>query len=468
MWHDLLVIIVLTTGILFALRQPFYGILLYMWVAHFRPTDWAYAGWLTSIPMADIAAGLTLMLMVIQHRRYPVALFHWAVLGFVVQGALSAQYGVNPEVSWQWYQTFLPAAITSYIITVLVDREDRLRLALIVLVVSMGIEPAKQGLVTLVLRPGAANMNNMNSVGDNNGVGLAMAMLLPITLSLIRTSTIRWERWGLILFCVGLLHRCLTTYSRGTFLTLGVLGLLVILRGRHKVRNLVGIVLISIISWNVMPDAFHERMATINQFNTEDHEMEYSAASRLHLWHTATIMANDRPLQGVGFGAYSAAYRDYDPSQGAYGLIKEAHGSLPGVLADTGYPGLLLYLLVLGTAMWGLVRARRLASFLEPGSVLFEYATGLQYAIIAFLVGGAFLSFMYFEIVWHILALSVVVSILVQEQLRQESRTRLEHSRRRAEEAEAQVIEQPPDLPPVAVPHYRPQQGRPPGPDWQP
>lgn len=80
--------------------------------------------------------------------------------------------------------------------------------------------------------------------------------------------------------------------------------------------------------------------------------------SRLVIWETGWLMFRDRPLAGVGAGAFRAAYADYSyRSNDLFGPdteygVPHAHQLYVSVLAETGLPGILGLLLV----WWLIVR----------------------------------------------------------------------------------------------------------------
>ncbi|MBI5136400.1 MAG: putative O-glycosylation ligase, exosortase A system-associated [Nitrospirae bacterium] len=420
--RTLLVIGIFLFGIYQSLRSPFHALLLYLWVAHFRPQGWAYNS-LDFIPMSMIAAVIVLGYTLLVHRRYSLNALQLYMLLFCFLGALSTWQSVNVEYSWTWYQVFLKVVIITYVLSVLVDDLHKFRWAVFIICVSLGAEAAKQGLVGLVVSPGAMNPNRIEHLGDNNGVGLGMLMLLSLTLGLFQASTKRWERAFLALLALGVLVRAVTTYSRGAFVTLAVLLAFLWWQNTHKFRSVFVIGLLLALVGAFMPQQYYDRMATITEVVQDEGVQESSAASRLYLWGVAAQMANDHPLNGVGFNAFSEAYGWYDLLDGAYGERKEAHGSLPGVFADTGYTGGSVYVLMLLTALYYMRRVKRQAGQLgDGGRTLRCYATGLQNALICFMVGGSFLSAMYYEIIWHVLGLCAALALISRRMLAEQAR----------------------------------------------
>jgi O-antigen ligase len=159
----------------------------------------------------------------------------------------------------------------------------------------------------------------------------------------------------------------------------------------------------------VLPSAFWERMSTIQQAAGGDVYADGSVAGRIHYWGVAVIMANDRPLVGVGQNAYNAVYDSYDPSNGAYGFRRSVHSQWFGMLAELGYPGLLLFIAVLGYAFFVCWRTRRQARGHPQLANLAHYATAIEGALLTAVIGGTFYPFHYNEMLWHTIALSMVV-----------------------------------------------------------
>jgi len=423
MLRDVLVLAVFVWGLYMSLRAPFYALMLYLWIAHFRPQSWAWAGWLHDIPMSLIAAILVFGYTLLAHRRYTMNPLQMFMILFCIMGAVSAYYSLAPDQSWRWYPDFLKVVAVTYVLSILVDDLHKFRVAGLVIAFSLGAEAAKQGLVGMILHPGGKNSNAIPHLGDNNGVGLGMVILFAIIVGLYQASTERWQRVLLALLGTGVLLRGVTTYSRGAFLTLAVLSLLLWLQEKRKFRNALVVVAAVMAFMSVMPESYFQRMDTISEVFEEEGVQEASAASRIYMWGLAVEMANDYPFTGVGFNAYGNAYSSYDTMGGRFGLNRSAHGSIPGVLADTGYIGAILYVSVFLTALLYTMRIKRLAQFLERGAEIHIYATALQNALICFLVGGAFLSYMYYEIVWHVLgltaALGLITKSLMVEQVRE-------------------------------------------------
>jgi putative inorganic carbon (HCO3(-)) transporter len=425
MLRTLFVTVIFLVGVYYAIRGPFYALLLYLWIAYFRPQEWVWGGWITSAPISMLTALVVVGYALVAHRRYslgPVQLF---MVLFLIWSTLSTAASLDPNYSRAWLEAFAKTVLIAYLISVLLTDMDKFRIATVVLVLSAGAEHAKQGIVNTITSPGQANYNITPHLGDNNGVALAMLMLFCLTVALFKTARHRWEKILYLGFGAGLLLRALNSYSRGAFVTLAVLMVLYWLQERGKFRNLLVAAALVMLVVSIMPERYFHRMDTIVTPIEGDQPMESSAASRLHLWQMAVLMANDRPFLGVGFNAYKHVYPDYDTSNGEFGKVKSAHGSFPGVLADTGYVGLFLFAGVVFSSLLVARRVMRESSLHEDGERFRHLAQGVQNAVIAFIVGGTFLSYMYIELVWHLFGFAAAVGLLSTAALsRQRQRVR--------------------------------------------
>ena len=140
-------------------------------------------------------------------------------------------------------------------------------------------------------------------------------------------------------------------------------------------------------------------------------------------WHALTVgalftlaflsgCANDKPFGG-GFDVYTAAnYAAYNKDSV---LPQAAHSIYFSVLAEHGYVGLVLFLV-----LWALTfrlsgSLRRKSRGSEESSWVFHLASMCQVSLVGFAIGGAFLSLAYFDFAYNIIALLVVANRWIAE-----------------------------------------------------
>jgi putative inorganic carbon (HCO3(-)) transporter len=415
MLRAIFVSVIILYGLFQSFRSPFYALLFYLWIAYFRPEFWLWSDWVSQLNLSLIVGVIVLISTVLSGRRLRFGIGPCLMLLFLAQTLVSTLMSPAFAYAWPYWQDFAKSTIISLLIVTLVTDERKLRLTFLVIAFSLGLEAVKQGWAQLLLNPGAANNNENAVLGDNNGVAVGMFMLVAILVALARTAPGRKEKLAHRFAIFGVLYRGISTFSRGGFLACGALAIHFLMRAKRKFAAAVGMALVALLIVPVMTDAFWERMGTITTATENVDTANESSEGRVHFWQVAVAMANDRPLTGVGHNAYPALYDQYDTTEGEYGFGRAVHSSWFAILSEAGYPGLLLFLFILGSAVWACRRARRLAKKHPSLQNLGFYAIAIEGALVTFAVGGSFVTIQYVELVWHTLALSIVIDRLVAE-----------------------------------------------------
>jgi probable O-glycosylation ligase (exosortase A-associated) len=395
-----------------ALRGPFEALLFYLWLAYFRPETWMWNPGLIAALNLSFSAGVYLLIRSLPSlNKAPFDLRAMLLLAFLLLTGLSAWMAPESTMAWSRWISFGKTLTVSYLLYVLASQDlVRFRTTVVVIALSQGFESIKQGFAGLLLNPGGVNMNRLPHLGDNNGVAVGMLLLATLFIALARTAPSKWERRLHLFFLVGVLARSITTYSRGAFLALGAFAVVYVLRSNQKMKALVGVVAISAIILPVLPSAFWDRMNTMNV--TSEDQLDTSSVSRLHFWRVATLMAADHPLLGIGYDSFNVVYNEYDFSLGFYGQGRSVHSMWFGVLAEVGYPALLLFIAMFVLALTGM---QRVAAWARRGELPLEFyhlAVSLQVAFVAAAVGGSFLPWQYVEMLWHFIALTMALRAL--------------------------------------------------------
>jgi probable O-glycosylation ligase (exosortase A-associated) len=123
-------------------------------------------------------------------------------------------------------------------------------------------------------------------------------------------------------------------------------------------------------------------------------------------------MAIDRPLGG-GFQSFQpGTFAQYAPDPAR---VHDSHSIYFGTLGHHGFVGLALFLTLL--AMTWLKCGSTLKSASRSPDLLWarDLSAMIQTSLAAYLSAGAFLGLMYFDYVYHLVALSVVVHELVRQ-----------------------------------------------------
>ena len=411
MLRTILVLVITALGIGFAFQGALYSLLFYLWVAYFRPETWVWNDWVRNLNLSYAVGAWTVIAVVLTRVRWRFNVRVLLLGLFLLQTLLSALFTSRPDYVWPFWVEFCKTACITYLIVILVTSVADLRLALLVIGLSLGFEAAKQGWMGLLTHPGAANLNELPMLGDNNGVAVGILMLVPILTALAGTAKHKGEETFLRILAVGSLYRAISTYSRGGFLACGALGVMYLSRSSKRMAAVLGVMLVVMLIAPAMPNAFWDRMSTINQ--AEDG----SALGRLHFWQVAIDMADEHPLVGVGHNAYNAVYDDYDHSNQQFGAARSVHSIWFGYLAELGYPGLLLFAVQLLLGFRAASRARKAAALNPAYAELGKFAFAIEASLVVFAVGGSFVPLQYNEMFWHVIGFSIVLNGLAAEAL---------------------------------------------------
>jgi len=192
--------------------------------------------------------------------------------------------------------------------------------------------------------------------------------------------------------------------SRGAILAIGAVGAFFWWKSKSKVLTGFVFILLATFTFLFMPASWHQRMATINNY-----EQDTSAMERITAWEYSIKVANDR-ITGGGFNSWSLEnYR-------RYGIRAHkafvAHSIYFSVLNDGGWLGLIMFLTIL-YLMWRQLGSVIKATEGDPDRADYNFlARMLQISLLAFMSGGAFLSLSYFDLAWHLMAITLVLTQL--------------------------------------------------------
>lgn len=173
----------------------------------------------------------------------------------------------------------------------------------------------------------------------------------------------RRRKWGLCAF-TGVLVLCLLlTYSRGAWVSLGVMAaVLAMVYDRRIWFAFLAVPLVLLLYHGQITERF------LSLFSGED----TSTLLRFALWESTEAMIADHPAAGVGWGLYYLAYPSYNFFiQNSETVIYHAHNMYLSVFAETGIPGGLCYFLFF------LAHARLAVRLYRRGETSFIRAAGL-------------------------------------------------------------------------------------------
>ena len=138
-----------------------------------------------------------------------------------------------------------------------------------------------------------------SNLADNNFVGLAMVLIIPLCFSQAKMQIKKIVSLGFMGIGFASIITCVLTYSRGALLGLFVVGFYYFYQTKNKIRSAIIIVIVIIAGLNYLPLTWFDRMHTIKTY-----EQDNSANQRLGSWLFSYNIAKGNILGG-GFGCFT-------------------------------------------------------------------------------------------------------------------------------------------------------------------
>ena len=399
--RDIVLLGIVVAALPFACRHTWIAVLLWTWISIMNPHKLAW-GFAMSMPFAAMAAAAAAISLFVSKDkvRLPANAAVVALIVFTLWMVVTTIFAINPDESWfDLKRNFKIQAMTLVALAALRERRH-IELFIWVNALSLGFYGFKGGLFTILTGGGQHVWGPPGGfIEGNNEVGLALVMIIPLMNYLRSMETRKWLRWALAVLMVFTAVAVLGTQSRGAFLAIVAMGVVLWLRSKEKAMAAVVIGLTGLALTQFMPASWEERMQTIGAYSQDG-----SAMGRINAWQMATHLANDRPLGG-GFYIYTnEIFARYAPVPDD---IHAAHSIYFQVLGEHGYFGLILFLSVGFFTFRTAYRIRRVARDREDARWLYHLAGMMQVSMIGYAVGGAFLSLAYFDLPYNVLVIIV-------------------------------------------------------------
>lgn len=221
-------------------------------------------------------------------------------------------------------------------------------------------------------------------LGDPNDLSLVLLFGAGFSLSLL-LSDADGKGWRLIgaLGVVLVSGAIIATQSRG-----GLLGLCAVsaLFAWHRVRSKALLITLGVLA--LMALFVLAGISGRASGGAAESGVDASAMGRLYAWQAAWGMALDHPFRGVGLSNFYYNYFFYSPHWD--GLNHAVHSTWFGVLAETGFIGIALFVTMVGTTLKGAWRARGEAARADPA--IRQALEGVTASLCGFIISGSFLT----------------------------------------------------------------------------
>ncbi|MFZ4535391.1 putative O-glycosylation ligase, exosortase A system-associated [Propionivibrio sp.] len=422
--RDILLSVIVFGSLPFILFGPRLGAYMWVWMSMMNPhrLGWGFARYYPFAQLIAIATLVGFIFVSKERKPFPLSAITVAYLLFFVWMSVTSLFAIAPSdlVMDRWI--FVCKIHLMLLVTLMLIRgRDQIEKLVWVVTLSIGFYGIKGGVWTVLTGGGDRVWGPEGSmIEDNNGLGLAIVMLIPFMYYLYQVSSKRLIRIGVACSGIAMFCSVLGSQSRGAFLALFAMALMLAIKSRRPA--LMGLLLgaVFVVGFVSMPDSWKARMGTI-----ETHQQDSSAQSRFYSWNTMWNLAVDRPLVGGGFlPDNDIVYSLYAPVDRGYEIFERkpyvAHSIYFQVIGEHGFLGLFLYLLI-GFFAWRRAGqlARQTRDDPEFGTWVPVLMRMTQVSVLGFAVGGAFLSLVHFDLSYYIISYVILVDITVREHNRQ-------------------------------------------------
>ena len=391
--------------------RPFFGIILWTIISFASPQMYAWgAGGF--FPAAELVAVPTLLGFLVYGRGWNrmisresiliVCLWIWFTLTSIVSTS-TPLFEPHADMTWFRWQFVTKVLLMTLVTIAIVDSFNRLRIIVMVTACSFAFYVVK-ALPFMLLTGGNFRLYGPphSMVEDNNDLGLALNMTLPLLFFLAQTETHRRMKqlfWGLFIVTI---PGIFMTYSRGALLGLVAVMVLMLAKVKQRLLLVPVMMLALVIALIFAPPAWKERM----DFSRKGAAMDQSAYSRLNAWTFAWNLAQDYPVMGGGFDTFTRDLFDrYAPN------TRDVHGPHSiyfGVLGEHGFVGLGLYMALVFSCFASIRKVARQARRMGD-DVAASYANAFGFSLVGFLASGLFLGRAYFDYYFTIVCFIVVL-----------------------------------------------------------
>ncbi|MGJ7915218.1 putative O-glycosylation ligase, exosortase A system-associated [Massilia sp. LXY-6] len=419
-----LVILAILPFLLYAMcKRPFIGLGLWIWTALFFPNGWLY-GPAASIRYNLLFAGITVVGYFVWKNKPKFTLTRTGalILLFFAWTTASTLMGIgDPERAWDFWSRLLKTVMLFVFILAIIENKLHIDFFLWCCVLSVGFFADLEALKYL-MSGGGHMIEGMTGhvLGDRNELSIAFVMTLPICVYLLQDFGKRSKILSLALLgtITLMVIAVIGTQSRGGFIVLIALGAYFYLKTERKGLVTVLLVILVLGMSQLVTQEWVTRIQTVNSA-----DKDASFMGRVVAWKLSFIMASQHPFFGGGFKAlenfpvWSALSQHFDSVPWFYtgdatpdlDRPHAAHSVYFQVMGDHGFVGLGIYLSFLAAAFQKARNIIRIARKHTVPEWIPRLATTLQLTMFAFCLGGASLSFAYFEMAYAVIGLLIVL-----------------------------------------------------------
>jgi probable O-glycosylation ligase (exosortase A-associated) len=415
--RDVIVLAIIVGSIPICFIRPFFGAMMWVWVAYFNPHRFTY-GVAYNFPVSTVIAIPTLLGIFffrrvnreIFVREGVMLLVFWAwVTVTYINATRVPLFADHVESSQIELIRVTKVLLMSFVLILVVTSKKRIDILFLVTAFSFGALAIKGAVFGFQTSGEFRIWGPPDSfVYDNNDLGLALNMSLPMMYYLTREVTsarirkLLWVSFYCSIFAI------ILSYSRGALLGLVVVLGSISIKSKHKVLAAGLLAVFAILLLTFAPPAWMERMGDFAHG-----DLDQSAEGRLHAWQFAWTFASQYPIMGGGFDTFTPELEARFTPQFTFA---GPHSIYFQTLGEHGFVGLGIFLFMLGGCFYSLWRIRKAVRGQPSFAWLINYSNMLEVCLLGYAISGAFLPRAYFDLWFQLVAAVALLKILYKKE----------------------------------------------------
>lgn len=406
--RDLFVAIVVFGLLPLVLRRPQVGIYLWSWIGYHNPHRLAF-GWAYNFPWAMLIAVTTFIALLAskEPKRIPWTRETILLLCFVLWMLVTTLNALYPAFAWESFVKVFKVLLMTFVTLIIINNRERLNGLIWIICISLGFYGIKGGIFT-IMKGGVHRVQGPDGTffGGNNEMALVLAMIIPL-LAYLRVQEKRaWLKFGLGAAMMLSAVAAIGSQSRGGMVGLAAMGLFLWLKSRNKFITALMIASSVLIIGSIMPQAWYDRMNSIKTY-----EQDQSSLGRINAWWTAFNVAKSR-ITGGGFSMFlPPTFRQYAPEPFR---VHDVHSVYFEAMGEHGFIGFAMFM-ALGLMTWQRCNQIKRTCKNDPERKwAADLAAMIQVSLVGYATAGAFLGLAYFDLFYHLIAITVLTWTFIQ------------------------------------------------------
>ncbi len=408
------------------IRKPIFGLYATIVMYYFRPDVWDQPSWWQPVFWLTITTIVSWGIRVKTVRMPGIMLMAIAVIPGMILSTLTA--AMDSDVSMEATVVVIKLIIAMFLVVQLL-RTPKDVLTFLWMNVLANLWTLKS-VVLITAGGGDASRANVAAAqgGGANYLAMTFVMALPLLYFRYLHGSPR-EKKAAFWIAPFILFGIMGTGSRGGFLTMFIIMVLMAIRSKQKAKGFATIAMMLVIFIVVTPSEKWDRFGTTFETNTQ--QRGFAANSRLELWRAGWEMFLTSPITGVGhdnFQKLSPRYTGYfagktpipyrpelEGTKGHSGFV--AHSTWVQTIADGGLVTSFPFFALFFMCWVALRRTRRMPLPPEEKQEVYMISQIYELTLLAFVIASTFGSHLKIDFLWWYFGGVAAFEIIVRQQV---------------------------------------------------